>query len=345
MVLSCLDGQSSARFGYDDFAESDPSQVEALVACGLLQEVEYARSVVCDGCDLACQEDVVFVEGDGDSPLRAYIICQQRDDIGRVEVPLERLRQWVVDPEALAATLAKLLDTSAEPEEIVRGRMWRLGSLRSGRSRVDVFLAVGAGRLDAERTFRDPTAIKECLKPVVLVPWHVPTRPLFGTDAKVMSVARLLSLDDGGLQLDRSEVRSAMGQEPAKRTQDVPPFPTPDGVIWEQVVVEFQNDNVVKITAGSVVDHKAFSDMGFVDRRKKPEQPDKLWRVLRMIAEYEGEIGWKDDVPISLKERGKMKKWFSDIRKRLRAYFPTIPGDPFEPYRKAKAYKTIFILR
>jgi len=33
---------------------------------------------------------------------------------------------------------------------------------------------------------------------------------------------------------------------------------------------------------------------------------------------------------------GKVKKWIGDLRKRLRAVFPDIAGDPFKPYRQAK---------
>ena len=136
------------------------------------------------------------------------------------------------------------------------------------------------------------------------------------------------------------------GEPRAERTQDVAPFHTPPGTTWDQVVIEFHNDEAVKVTVGSVVEHKSFADMGFVDRRKKAvEQADGLWVWLRLLAQYGGIITWEDNVDMSENQRTKLKKGISRIRDRLRAYFPDIPGDPFKPYRRVRAYETRFVLQ
>ena len=78
--------------------------------------------------------------------------------------------------------------------------------------------------------------------------------------------------------------------------------------------------------------------MGFLNRSKAGEQPDKLWWVLReILAKHGGEVAWGASTELPKRQLGKLKKWVADIRARLRAYFLTIAGDPFEPYRTAKA--------
>ena len=66
----------------------------------LLNEAQSIRrddnttTVVCDACHEGHIEEVVFIESPPGSPIRAYMHCPAA---GRVPVPLERLKQWVVD--------------------------------------------------------------------------------------------------------------------------------------------------------------------------------------------------------------------------------------------------------
>jgi hypothetical protein len=118
----------------------------------------------------------------------------------------------------------------------------------------------------------------------------------------------------------------------------------PDGTRWEQVSIEFINEDVVRIAVGGKVDHRDFAQMGFVDKRKPEERPDRLWGIFREFAKREGKIDWESSVDLPRAEQTKLKKWVSDIRTRLKAVFPQIPEDPFKPYRKVKAYETRFRL-
>jgi len=344
--LSSVDEASSVLFGYDDVAGWSSEELDGLLECGLLRETAHARSVVCDGCEEACLENVEFLDyGDG-SPVRAFVVCRAREDIGRVAIPLERLRQWAIDLNALVKLLGQLLATDGVAEEIVEKRLWWLGSWHKGRRCVDFFLAVGAGRPDASAVFSNARQIRECSTPVVLIPGQSPQDRFFGAHAKMLCLARLLTAEGSMIHIDRDEIKETIAKPRAERIQDVAPFPTPPGTTWEQLLIEFHGDEAVRITVGSVVEHKSFGDMGFVNRSKSGEQPDKLWWVLRdILAKCDGEVAWGDSTELSQRELGKVKKWVADIRARLRAYFPAIAGDPFESYRTAKAYKTKFVLR
>ena len=285
-----------------------------------------------------------FTEADEGQAPRAYVVCRERDDIGRVAVPLERLNQWRPDLTALARWTAAEVGTGDQVEEVAEGRLWWLGRPRLGNRPVDVFLAVGVGPADSI-----PAAalarIRESTDALVLVPGQVPTEARFGTAAKVACLSRLISLGPVGLSLDRRGMEAAVGKGRPTRRQTVAPFDAPPDTTWEQLLIEFQNDEVVKISVGSAVDHKTFADMGFADRRKTEGQPDVLWVFLRELAGQEGELAWTDNTGVPERNRHKAKKWVSDIRARLQAYFPSLAGDPFKSYRRAGAYRTRFVLR
>jgi len=61
------------------------------------------------------------------------------------------------------------------------------------------------------------------------------------------------------------------------------------------------------------------------------------------MAIMNGEMTFQDSVN-SFKDPEKVKKWVSQIRKKLQQVFPNIPDDPFHPYKQAKGYKTRFFL-
>ena len=99
LILQLLDAHGEAVFGPEDVAAWPPGDFEEALADGLLVKAAPADEVVCPGCEDACLEDVVFIRGDGPEDTRAYVACGLRDDIARVQIPLETLDRWAVNPE------------------------------------------------------------------------------------------------------------------------------------------------------------------------------------------------------------------------------------------------------
>ncbi len=89
--------------------------VRELKAKNVLQRASLAVSVVCPGCE---QECVMPVE----TPLAetgaaaSFVSCDKRDDISRVAVSAERLRQWRCGAEAVGAFAAQSLGLRPESE-------------------------------------------------------------------------------------------------------------------------------------------------------------------------------------------------------------------------------------
>jgi hypothetical protein len=94
-------------------------------AKGLLASTRPASSVVCPGCERQCTMPVHAVSP---SPIevKAFVVCDKRSDINRVNIPAERLRQWRTDGEAVANLIAELLGLRSPEAASSTGR-WDLG--------------------------------------------------------------------------------------------------------------------------------------------------------------------------------------------------------------------------
>ena len=194
-ILTSLDNPLSASFQHDDVSGWPDGARSVLEGTGILKRGGNAQSITCDGCGEGCLEDVVFSTDHGGG-LAAYVVCRERDDIGRVRVAPERLRTWVVSLGGLAARLAAELGGHSAPEECVAGRLWWLGRLSVNGCRVETFVACGARWNDAKNVFARCDRLRECLAPLVLVPDKTGQRQLFGEFAVVASLTRILHLED-----------------------------------------------------------------------------------------------------------------------------------------------------
>jgi hypothetical protein len=117
---------------------------EALVGAGLLLPAEPASAVICDGCEQNCAMPVEIAPAINGRPGRAFIVCDKRDDIGRVRVEPARLCRWTFSLPLLARALAKALKPDQEPAAADTRDMWLLGNAKIGGNTMRVCLARSA---------------------------------------------------------------------------------------------------------------------------------------------------------------------------------------------------------
>ena len=343
LILKRADAPIEPVFKYDEARLWPEGDLELMVKLGLLREIAPAKSVECDGCEEACIEDVEIIDGPKEGQVRAYVVCRRRDDIGRIEVASERLRRWAFDQVRLAAHVKVLTNALGLMEEVIPERLWWLGDSHINNQRVGIFIAFGVTQPDARGLFRKAGRLKECALPLVLTISQVAGDFPLAIDGKMLSLLRLLSVHNGDLVLDTREIDKLYGKQRVRRTKASIRFPTPSGVIWEDLVIRFVSDKAVEITAGSYTTGKDYEEMGFANQGKTGGPPDILWEFLKLLAQREGFIGWEHDVGSHEGSRTKFKKWASDLRKRLKHYFG-IDDDPFYPYRHVNGYKTKFVV-
>ena len=110
----------------------------------------------------------------------------------------------------------------------------------------------------------------------------------------------------------------------------------PSDLRWEEISIQFLNEHEVIIKPRNETFQSTYELMGFQDGKRK--LPNKQWIFLRLLATKNGELSWENNNTMTLKKINAAKKQKQLLADSLKAFFQ-IGDDPFEDYRKEKAYK------
>lgn len=112
--------------------------LDKLVELGLLVPTSSAQILECHGCEYHCFMDVITVTNNA-KQTRAFIVCdvpEMQSEMGRIEISLERLKQWQSSIKQLAVVIHGLLalthNINADDKAVIRlgmlqgkgGRRW-----------------------------------------------------------------------------------------------------------------------------------------------------------------------------------------------------------------------------
>jgi hypothetical protein len=141
--LGCASG--TAVYVDADECEGIGELADALVDAGLLLPAEPASALICDGCERNCVMRVNVAPAIAAQPGRAFIVCDKRNDIGRVPINSARLRRWLFSLPVLADALARVLKTDREAVEVDNGESWLIGRANIRGSPIHMALTRSAG--------------------------------------------------------------------------------------------------------------------------------------------------------------------------------------------------------
>ncbi len=134
-------GVGAAVFVSDEIADWQPGAHEALINSGLLAQAPPATDVICDGCEARCTRSVSFGGSASESGPRAFVICGVRDDTGIVEIDLDRLARWEVNPRMIVRFVARQLGLRMKNYDD-RSSVTRLGTWQGLRGRHAICVAI-----------------------------------------------------------------------------------------------------------------------------------------------------------------------------------------------------------
>jgi len=327
-----------ATFDGDEVNGRHDGGIDRLTEAGVVRAIENVRCVPCDACAEHHLEEVTYVQSPSGSPVRAYIHCPEN---GRIAVPLERLKQWAVDFEGMAKAIASGLNVAGQVEDVIPGRLWSLGKATIGRRSRDVYLARGTTWADAPAVFGPCERLNASKGALVLVPGDTPPQDAWaGEQPAVVPLKLVARLEGERLAFDRDHLESLLTGDRRKapiKAQES--FPTPPGTQWREVMV-FVTDSTMTIEAKRRSRDFSFQTAGFEEKRKRGV-PDAIWALLKVFAMRGGEIPF-DGADLDHNTRTNLKRYVSELRKRLHALIPGIDGDPVPHVKDDRCYRMAF---
>lgn len=100
-----------AIFSADEIVDWPEGVISELQTTGLIRSTERAENITCDGCHWGCMKPVVVRKQKAST--RAFIVCDEEPDLGRIKVSLEHLQQYLSTLSLLAGFLRVSLGLDA----------------------------------------------------------------------------------------------------------------------------------------------------------------------------------------------------------------------------------------
>lgn len=136
---------ASVHVCIDELQQWPQAAVAVCQSAELILRASPATSAVCSGCERACCMPVEFQDDETGSPVVppiAFVVCDKRQDIGRVEVAIGALVQWRTSGQMLGDVLARLLGMERGAAATNEGRHWRIGQVLGKKHRSPLVLHV-----------------------------------------------------------------------------------------------------------------------------------------------------------------------------------------------------------
>lgn len=181
-LLQRLDACRGAEvlIGDAELREWTPEVLGALQAARLVVRARPASHLVCPGCEQQCAKGVEVFPAEGARPARAYIICDEPEDLGRIEIPLPDLEQWRTTGAIFADAISQLLKIPTPPTMDGDARRWLLGPMPRVESKGAIALSIEHG---GTLTLADVSVPLAQVVTFGSGGWRVDTSGLLGTTA------------------------------------------------------------------------------------------------------------------------------------------------------------------
>ena len=109
--------------------------LKSFIRLGLISTASAAQSIECKGCENHCFIDVITRKYD--SVTRTFVVCEDSEiqsQIGRLEVPIEHLKQWQSSTKHLAKVVSHLLGFDDNHHKTIKDKI-QLGMMKSTKGR------------------------------------------------------------------------------------------------------------------------------------------------------------------------------------------------------------------
>jgi len=156
-------------FLFDEVRRWPAGLLDMLTECGVLKELGPADSVACDSCP-----DNHWINVDICEYPTGTIGMGKCPECGRIQVPLDRLRQWRFNFGGLAEVVARSIGINGESTTDVHDRVIFIGTTTLNGSSREVFVTRGLYGPDGSDIIARAERLRAARRPVVFVPSRMP---------------------------------------------------------------------------------------------------------------------------------------------------------------------------
>jgi len=157
ILLSLIEGLNAKGEAFVqnwDVVQTWPNEaLNVLLKTGLLTQTSVAKSLECDGCEYRCFSEVIISKNNSND-YRAFIVCEEpemQNQMGKVEVLIERLKQWKTSAKLFACVIATLLKIEKPTASNIKQNSIHIGMLKGKKGRRLINLAINPLSLEINR--------------------------------------------------------------------------------------------------------------------------------------------------------------------------------------------------
>ncbi len=143
-LIQRLGFEGDSVLTWEQVREWPKGAIEIFQKAGWIAPTIPATRVECSGCEENCFKPVHVLAAQNAQPARAYVACDEPADMGRVKIPISRLRQWQITDAQVAQWLAGALGCKGKPERDQSSGVFTLGKLQGKKRLGTVEFETGA---------------------------------------------------------------------------------------------------------------------------------------------------------------------------------------------------------
>jgi hypothetical protein len=129
-LLLILGSNGGGTLSWEQVQNWPKDAIEIFQNAGWIKPITSAKSVVCPGCEESCFMPVHVLPTVQGKPIRAFVACDKRDDMGNIPIPLDNLQQWQVTESQVAQWIARQLDLKGKPKKDKKSHNFILGDIQ-----------------------------------------------------------------------------------------------------------------------------------------------------------------------------------------------------------------------
>jgi hypothetical protein len=150
-LVQCLGSDGDTTLTWEQVRAWPKGAVDVVQEAGWIKPTCLGEMVECPGCEENCFMPVHVFPAQNGQPMRAFVACDKRNDIGKVKIPLARLQQWRLTQGHLVQWIANVLSLRFSGKRLDGGNLLELGMVAGNKRtqmlclRPDADLALVAG--------------------------------------------------------------------------------------------------------------------------------------------------------------------------------------------------------